>query len=436
MVWRGNLKIAVLRVKFADVAQEQRDDGFYYDLFINRFTGGLNDYYINASGGNVNFDDSILLPWKSTVENRQDFLTKYAGRNNIINAACAIHGIDRSQFFAVVAIFNASTGDASSAGNGVLLSADAPIELEMRFLAHEIGHCFGFMDSYDESDRRQGSDPAEGWYWDQYDIMSARNTFSYSHPRWGMTGPNLAMPYKEFAGWTSKVYTTRTNVDHTDEIRLLSYANPLSNGYTCIRYDNWYVEFRTPDFFDTGLARPCILIHSMTPEVNAVVHNRNPVNWVNEWQVGDVFGAPPLVFSLFGGVRIEILGYNLQTGDKYARIRISVRRRRPPPVFPPTQPPVFPPIIPPGPLNPQSAPVAAISGQAPVQDLETNDPKAPIFVSNEEFISASKHTVDEDKQEEVAGRIRRTLEGIALHAKDEVLAPPAPPRNEDAEDTQ
>lgn len=59
---KGNLRIAVLCVKFSDNNSELEDDAWYRDLFISRGTEGLNDYYATASLGAINFDSSKLFP--------------------------------------------------------------------------------------------------------------------------------------------------------------------------------------------------------------------------------------------------------------------------------------------------------------------------------------------------------------------------------------
>ena len=66
------------------------------------------------------------------------------------------------------------------------------------------------------------------------------------------------------------------------EARLLLCVNPLADGYICTHFNQCYVNFCTSDGFDAEIAWPYVLIYSLTPQVNVVVHNHARAGRVNE----------------------------------------------------------------------------------------------------------------------------------------------------------
>ena len=68
----GSQKLAVLLCKFQDTANtEPQLETFFKDLFVNRGTGGLNDYWIDASVGNINLDGTEIFNWRTIRESRR-----------------------------------------------------------------------------------------------------------------------------------------------------------------------------------------------------------------------------------------------------------------------------------------------------------------------------------------------------------------------------
>lgn len=329
---RGSQKLAILRIKFSDVSIEPENNAYFRDLFINRGTEGLNDYYIMASLGTINLDGSVLFPWKSCGLSRADFVATYADRRSKIDLACSTHGVKRNQYAGVVAIYNGDTVDDGMDGNGGVLAWTTPGDMQLAFFAHELGHVFGVMDSFDESDRLLADDHTYGWYWDQYDIMSARNVFSHSHARWRVTGPLMCTANQDYLNWipSDRIWSPVRGASHAETIDLVALSHAEDRGFICAKFDEWYVEFRMNDGLDAGLARPCVLIHSMSPTANAILHNHSHIAgiWDNEWQPGNSFGPPALTLNITGGVRVDVLSFDLKR--HVARLRIRAVTARPP----------------------------------------------------------------------------------------------------------
>ncbi|KAL2062646.1 hypothetical protein VTL71DRAFT_5718 [Oculimacula yallundae] len=80
-IQNGSKRLALLRVKYSDKPLEPHDDAFYTDLFINRGTGGLNDYYLQQSHANGSFDGSVLFPWRTVNFTKAQYWARYPSRN-------------------------------------------------------------------------------------------------------------------------------------------------------------------------------------------------------------------------------------------------------------------------------------------------------------------------------------------------------------------
>ena len=62
----GSQKFAVMLCKFSDTATiEPQPVEFFRDLFVTNGSGGLNDYWRDASLGAINLDGTEVLGWKT-----------------------------------------------------------------------------------------------------------------------------------------------------------------------------------------------------------------------------------------------------------------------------------------------------------------------------------------------------------------------------------
>ncbi len=150
----------------------------------------------------------------------------------------------------------------------------------MTFLAHETGHIFGLDHSFDQSTRKRETWSAPGEYYDEYDIMSAMNVSSHTHPRFGERGPLLCAANLDRMGWlpASRVWTGPINGSFSECLDLVPLGHPEIPGYLAARVGQYYIELRTRDQWDAGINRPCILIHRMDG-MNATVIASDRDNW-------------------------------------------------------------------------------------------------------------------------------------------------------------
>ncbi len=78
---KGSQKFAVLPCKFNDTRDiEPQLYSYFKDLFVNRGAGGLNDYWIDASLGNINLDGTKVFDWKILIENISNLLDSRPSR--------------------------------------------------------------------------------------------------------------------------------------------------------------------------------------------------------------------------------------------------------------------------------------------------------------------------------------------------------------------
>jgi hypothetical protein len=323
----GAQKFAVFLCKFSDTANlEPNSADFYRRMIAYRGTGGLNDYWFAASQGAINLDGTDVFGWRTLQQNKSDFLKANPGRGDKINSgAAAFPEVDTSKYAGIITVFNVDVGDGGNQGGGVLAS---PTGQSVTFLAHETGHVFGLQHSFDQSDRKDATWSAPGEYFDMYDIMSAMNVYDTSDANFELRGPLLCAANLDRMGWlpSSRVWSASANSSSSDEFDLVSMSHPEIPGYMAARIGGLYVEFRTDELWDAAIPRPGVLLHVMS-DPNAIVIASDKVNYVDDWQPGQVYGPSDLSMAINGGTQIRIKSFDL--GAKKARIGVRVAAHRP-----------------------------------------------------------------------------------------------------------
>lgn len=316
----GSQKFAILLCKFSDSAEtEPQPVGFFEDLFINRGTGGLNDYWTDASLGAINLDGSRVFGWHTIDQKRDDYIAARPDRWSKIKGAIDAFDLQLDDYAGFVALFNIGVGDSSASGKGVL---GGPSEYNVTFLAHETGHVLGLDHSYDQSTRKTNTWSAPGEYWDEYDIMSAMNVFSHWHQRFGQRGPLLCAPNLNRMSWLprNRVWTSPHPGSFSECLELVPLGHPELPGYLAAEIGPYTIEMRVPDRWDAGLSQACVLIHRMSGD-NAMVLASDKENWVNEWQAGQTFGPNQVEMVIAGGTRIQVAA--LDAANMKARICVN-----------------------------------------------------------------------------------------------------------------
>jgi hypothetical protein len=323
---KGSQKIAVLLCKFNDSPNvEPHAKSHYEDLVVKRGTGGLNDYWIAASLGNIDLDGSKVFGWKTLAAKRADFLKDHPGRHDKVLAAAAAHGVKLADWATVIAIYNENVGDAGSQG-GVLAGPD---DTSVTFLAHETGHMFALDHSFDQSTRKTDTWSAPGEYWDKFDIMSAMNVHTTSHAQFGARGPLACVAHLDLMDWLSAGRVWRpgsTNSSTAEVFELVSLGHPEIPGYIAAIVAGRYIEFRTKDGWDAGIPKAAVLIHTLAGP-NPVVQAYDKSKWTNYWLPGQKYGPPDFQMSVNGGVQVEVVSFDLAAKKARIHVRVAAGRR-------------------------------------------------------------------------------------------------------------
>ncbi|CAK8716368.1 hypothetical protein KKHLCK_05485 [Candidatus Electrothrix laxa] len=289
---KGDQPIAILLCKLSDSDYEPQPVAWFEDLFVKQNTRGINDYWRDASFGNITLNGSKVFGWRDIGMTRQQLFdsdpikdengnTIGVTRQGAINAGVNAFDEDMSKYKCVIVVYNISMGGGpgGSSGKGILANSIVVDEIPgglnswgFSYLAHEIGHAaFGLIDSFDESPRTYDNIP--GLYCDRHDIMSAMSVASFDHSVSGVNvkaGPLLNTAAMDILGWLD--YSDRVAIwdpyISPGPFKLTSLSNPNSPGFIALKCGRYYIEFRTQEGWDTGLvhpttglAHPTVLVH-------------------------------------------------------------------------------------------------------------------------------------------------------------------------------
>jgi hypothetical protein len=102
----------------------------------------------------------------------------------------------------------------------------------------------------------------------------------------------------------------QTNSSGSDTIDIVALEHPEIPGYLAAQLCGVYVEFRMSHSWDTGIGHPAVLLHVMH-DPNSHILPSDAANYVNEWQPGQAYGLSLVQLTVVGGLRIEVISYNL-----------------------------------------------------------------------------------------------------------------------------
>jgi len=301
---RTHVPWAVLICKFSDSPTPAHDVAYIQDMFINRGTHGVADYWNDISYSGIDLAGSVVKGWYTIPQTKAQQLTKarWDRFNDCVNAA---KNSRNPSPYTVPAGYRTlvitSPGIDEWGADG---AAFLPEEIDVTGSAHEMGHGLGMIHSFSDDPNYRNADWAQiGEYDDQADLMSAANVFTTSTPRFGSAPPGLNGFGLDRAGWLPipRTSTFGQNGASSTTYTLAALNHPEAQGSLLVRvpFDpsdlmHYYtVELRSSSGWDAGLPSTFngVLIHEVKLNPNGNVYqpylirshtgNRAPVQSLN-----------------------------------------------------------------------------------------------------------------------------------------------------------
>lgn len=257
----------LLKCKYKGVANEPYDNAFYRKLMLDGI--GLAGYWQEVSYGTWDLSGSTVVDaWQTMAVTQAEYAalpSRWARAGACIDA---YHG-RKDGYINVISLIN---GDSDGGNDGGRVLSGIGGE-NITFLAHEMGHTFGWEHSFDDSPRiKEPAWPSKpGEYYDFWDIMSAQNVHTFMRPPFGSAGPEMNGPYR-LQQWFIPphriLYLSYDEIQRGVQMNVAALNRPEANGPLLVRIgdddQNYYtIEYRMKLGWDQGIPQATILVHQV-----------------------------------------------------------------------------------------------------------------------------------------------------------------------------
>jgi hypothetical protein len=234
----------------------------------------LAQYWRDITYGSWDLSGSVVDDTWYTMAVTNEQWRNLPGRDKRIDACVSASGRSTSGY-QVVAFVN-SDGDAGSDGSRSLIASDIA---NLTFVAHEVGHGFGWGHSFDDSPQKSAWWSGPGEYFDTWDIMSAMSVFTFQHPLGVVAGPEMNAPYRAKQALVPAHRIARLSPSALTggvRLKLAALNRPEAGGPLMVRIgedDNNYfvVEYRVPTLWDQGIPQPAVLVRRVSSGTSYLV---------------------------------------------------------------------------------------------------------------------------------------------------------------------
>jgi hypothetical protein len=274
---RSDRKTLFLKCKLNGDTSEPR--AAIFPALIER----IRDYFFEVTYGRVNLYDAEGTPsqWTQMPLTRAEYQAMGEAENilerAIIGRECArAAGKNPSDWKTVVSFVNSSVDWGQNGRYATISGGSNGSVYDVWATVHEIGHSLGL-----DHTANNNADDSTNPYGNPWDPMSARTTgYTYTNPLGRPEGPELtsgnrsvlgAIPdrrisFVPFGGASRTVILSALNrpaTPHFLQIQLKMNDSADPDAYKS-------VEYREPSGFDSGIARPTVLVHRVRPGSNKV----------------------------------------------------------------------------------------------------------------------------------------------------------------------
>lgn len=299
----------LIKCKFADVPDVPKDDAFWRNLFSSKFHQSIVYYLLEISYG------SLETTGNKVDDNWYTMNLTVNQSKNESRAGKIQHGLDAAHadtrgFHKTVVVVN-SCVDSGYHGN-VLLD---PWAYSGTVLAQAMLYGFGFGCSFNDTSEKREDWAKPGQYGDKWDIMSARNVFTFQNERGMEMGPEMNGLLRLKAGWipSHRLLTLDSSAEpHT--ISLAALNKPENNGPLLLRIgrndSNYYtIEFRQKVGYDAGIPRDTVLVHQCLDQRSILITGNGAER------------LPGSEYRFANGMTLQVKSF---TGNGIAEVKVTV----------------------------------------------------------------------------------------------------------------
>jgi hypothetical protein len=268
---------AILLCKFSDDDSEPYPRSRYEELFTTAGNGKLNmvTFFHEMSHNRLDLSGSKVFGWYTLDKTRNEYVgsgENVQGRNDLVSwarQAAIDDGVQLDDYYSVVVCMNVST-DLFGSPSGVVCDDDRRPNgmsgMSPSLIGHEMGHAYWLNHSMQLGSLAEYNDPWDVMSTAMWPTMGPHPDFDELNVRAEpifRIGPGINAANMWSQGWLDADRVWNAGGNHVSSIVQLRplHRQDLS-GYLAARIGPYFVEFRMPERWDSGIHAPLVLVHT------------------------------------------------------------------------------------------------------------------------------------------------------------------------------